>query len=186
MPRKAGRRDNPESREQRALATWLAEQFERPGTLDRFWSKVERGDGCWTWTAATNGRYGLFCVSRRGGPFNRRQYAHRCAYTLSHGPLNVGMYVCHRCDNPLCVRPDHLFAGSPADNHWDCRAKGRWVHVPHIGEAHGRALVTVADVRRMRRLHTSGTRISAISVQFGVSETQAHRIVKRQSWRHVE
>lgn len=83
---------------------------------ERFWPKVEKTDGCWLWTANTrpNG-YGLF------GSVG----AHRVAYELCVGPIPSGMYVCHRCDNPACVRPDHLFVGTQLDNMRDMVTKGR-------------------------------------------------------------
>jgi hypothetical protein len=89
----------------------------------RFWSKVEFGDGCWLWTASTNGsakhQYGQFSV---GG---RKVGAHRAAWTLSRGPIPDGYFVCHDCDVTRCVRPDHLFLGTHSDNMWDASIKGR-------------------------------------------------------------
>jgi hypothetical protein len=79
--------------------------------------------GCWLWTANVNrDGYGLMCGSRRG----RKQFlAHRIAWELFRGPIPIGMQVLHRCDTPSCVRPDHLFLGTHADNMLDKVRKGR-------------------------------------------------------------
>lgn len=95
---------------------------------ERFDAKVSKGDGdgCWEWTAALDGRgYGKFKV---------RSYtlvqSHRFAYEREFGPIANGQRICHRCDNPLCVRPSHLFAGTAADNTQDMLAKGRGAFGP--------------------------------------------------------
>jgi hypothetical protein len=90
----------------------------------RFWAKVRKGDGCWEWQASRNSSgYGWF----RFGPQGSRTPtgAHRVSYVLTKGPIPEGMQVLHRCDNPPCVNPSHLFLGTNDDNHADKVAKGR-------------------------------------------------------------
>lgn len=91
---------------------------------DRFWSKVRKDDGCWEWTASVNRRgYGWLHF---GGKVERKALkAHRVSWEIHNGPIPDGLWVLHKCDNPRCVRPDHLFLGDRTDNMRDCAAKGR-------------------------------------------------------------
>lgn len=103
--------------------------FER--MVERFWERVQKDDGCWEWTGATSAAgYGVF------GKNTKLWFAHRFSYELSNGPIPDGMFVCHQCDNPRCVRPDHLFLGSHKDNMKDMCLKGR----QSKGEAHSRII----------------------------------------------
>src|SRR5262245_12418777 len=86
----------------------------------RFWSKVDKTGICWLWRGARNRQaYGMFHLQ---GEMRR---AHRVAYELTYGAIPDGLFVCHTCDTPACVRPDHLWLGTARDNAQDCKAKGR-------------------------------------------------------------
>lgn len=87
--------------------------------VERFWSKVDTGDGCWEWTGNTNGRYGTLSV--KGKPF----LAHRFSAMLHFGMFDRRHVVMHTCDNTRCVRPEHLRLGSPSANTRDMYDKGR-------------------------------------------------------------
>jgi hypothetical protein len=151
----------------------------------RFWAKARKSadpDGCWAWTAARNPLgYGEFRAKtdRRAG----MDLAHRVAYELTYGPIPLGMQVCHRCDNPSCVRPDHLFLGSNADNVADRQAKGR------SGSARGaqnpNAKLDIERVAEIRRRHAAGETTVALGAEFGVTATLIGLIARRKVWRHV-
>lgn len=88
-----------------------------------FWTKVRRTDGCWEWTGQKHMRgYGLQAVH------HVKRYTHRISWELTNGPIPAGMVVMHRCDNPPCVRPDHLVLGTKRDNTQDMLRKGRGRH----------------------------------------------------------
>lgn len=91
---------------------------------NQFFKKFNKTrDGCWEWTGALNGAgYG---ITRVKGTSYR---AHRYSYQIHVGPIPKGMLICHKCDNPKCVRPDHLFVGTPKDNSQDMVSKGRNMH----------------------------------------------------------
>jgi hypothetical protein len=88
---------------------------------ERFWAKVQKSDGCWIWTGSQN-RKGYGWV---GVPGRQTKLAHRVSWVLANGHLDASACVLHRCDTPACVRPDHLFLGSKADNNRDMVSKGR-------------------------------------------------------------
>jgi len=88
--------------------------------IDRFWGNVNKTDFCWEWTGLKNiGGYGTITVGKR------QIVAHRVSFVLAYGKIKKGNLICHRCDNPKCVRPDHLFQGTHSDNAKDAYAKGR-------------------------------------------------------------
>jgi hypothetical protein len=139
---------------------------------------IAGGDGCWNWTGTIgkNG-YGSLVVSRK------RLYAHRVAWETHHGrPVPDGLLVCHTCDNRRCVRPDHLFVGTDADNSADAIAKGRHV----FGDRHPAARLTdeiVAQIKTAARDEGLGAR--RLGRRFGLGQRSITRILSGQSWKHV-
>lgn len=103
---------------------------------ERFWEKVDRSskDGCWPWLAARFDARGYGAFKKRDDRGRwKMERAHRVAWMLVHGAIPAGMVVCHRCDNPPCCNPEHLFLGTALDNNRDAAAKGRTAR----GERHG-------------------------------------------------
>ena len=110
----------------------------------RFWSKVDKTNTCWVWKAFKNDSgYGLFSIKRH------MYRAHRIAWELTNGQIPDGIEVCHHCDNPACVRPDHLFLGTQNDNIQDGINKGR-INLKEnnqpSGEANGKAILKNTEV----------------------------------------
>lgn len=136
-----------------------------------FWNKVQRLDsGCWVWTASVTPK-GYGTCKTLG-----EHYAHRASWVIANGSIPDGQMVCHRCDNPPCVNPSHLFLGSAADNSQDMVSKGRAAR--NAGDKSGMAKVSDADVAEMRRLRNLGVRLADLAVEFGIHPSQVSRIVR--------
>ena len=171
----------------------------------RFWSKVDQSvEGCWLWqgTLLAQG-YGCFKIA------GKMYKAHRVAYTLAIEAIPPGLFVCHHCDTPRCVRPDHLFLGTIKDNAQDAVKKGRtatgdrngarlhpetrirgdnhWSHLypeRHRGERNGRARLTEAQVEEIRaRYVAGGVSQFALAEDYSVAQTTISAIVRGKNWK---
>lgn len=113
-------------------------------------------------------------------------YAHRFSYVLHFGEIPEGLIVCHRCDNPPCVNPRHLFLGTYKDNTQDCIRKGRDSHHnPPKGERQHLAKLTEANVREIRAEYAAGISIKELTAKYGLVKSSMTSVVKRQTWKHV-
>lgn len=157
---------------------------------ERFWSNVVKADGCWSWSGSIH-PYGYGTLGSR----QQRVLAHRLSWMLHNGPIPNGLWVLHRCDNPPCTNPSHLFLGTHQDNMDDMKSKGRG----HLGEAHGLfkhperrargerhgnthlAAEDVLEIRR--RAGTEDQRV--VAADYGISQTTVSRILNRVVWGHV-
>lgn len=155
---------------------------------------IADGNACWSWTGARNPLgYGL--VRRRRVARNRFLLAHRLAWEIFVGPIPEDGQVLHKCDNPPCVRPDHLFVGDHFENMRDMRQKGRarngvlsgfysnggrWPD--RSGARNSRARLDASDVSELRNLSERGVPTSDLCERFGIRRSQVRRIVRGLSW----
>lgn len=150
------------------------------GLRKRFNAKwrEDRKTGCWVWTGALAGRgYGEI----KGTRSRFYLYAHRLSWELAFGSIPEGQSVLHRCDNPACVNPTHLFLGSTADNLQDMAAKGRHL----FGERNAQAKMTEGDVLRIYRLSDEGWSQKRIAGEIGVGQMTVCRVLRGERWRHI-
>jgi len=144
-----------------------------------FWRLIDKAGDCWEWRG-TRDPHGYGRLNRRA---IRRSpiLAHRYSWFLATGELPPShLYVCHRCDNPPCVRPDHLFLGTAADNNADRDAKGRTVPPPrHGGETHPQVAISDAEVRAARESYAAGREFQfEIGERLGVPQTVVGKWVR--------
>jgi hypothetical protein len=149
---------------------------------DRFWKKVDRrGKGeCWPFLGPRNkSGYGVFSP---WAYHTGRTLAHRMAWEVTHGKPKLT--ICHRCDNPPCCNPDHLFEGTNGDNTADCIAKGRAWH-PRGEDTHD-AILNESQVIEIRKLCQLGTITQRrIGILFGISKSEVGHIHTRRKWKHI-
>lgn len=153
---------------------------------EKFWINTDKngpeiipGSRCWQWTGciANSGKclpYG------RIGQGRRTIMAHRLSYQIHRNQeIPEGLFVCHKCDNPGCVNPEHLFLGTPLDNMMDRDSKGRQAK----GERNGSAKINMAIARQIRQTDSEGEfTLAELSSRFGISVPQVSRILRNESW----
>lgn len=147
-------------------------------TADDFERRIDRSgeNGCWIWTGARfKSGYGLFEINCK------RWRAHRFSYQHYVGNIG-GLHVLHRCDNPPCVNPDHLFLGSPKDNAIDRTEKSRSNFQKMVGELNVNSKLNSDAVREIR---SSGRGSADLAREFGVSRVTVNLVKKGKIWRHV-
>lgn len=141
--------------------------------------------GCHIFTGAT-GDYGHGIIWDDDQRLNK---AHRIVYRELVGPIPEGHFVCHKCDVPSCVNPDHLFVGTAMDNHKDMMSKGRESKPPRnlhdIGEYRYNSKLTESMVLQMRERYANGESGYKLHKEYGISMAVCYRILKRKSWKHI-
>lgn len=160
----------------RYCSTSCRQAFARANIESRFWSYVDKSggpDACWPWTGTIDKGYGVLTI--RVGDGRRVIGAHRLSLNLAGVDVPDGMHACHHCDNPQCVNPRHLYAGTPLDNVHDALNRGR----------HYQAL-TEDDVRELRRRYVPykiGYRV--LAKEFGVGDMTVRDAIHGITWAHV-
>lgn len=159
--------------------------METPITPQLILSKIKvTSDGCWEWQGAR-------CVVSRGGygvvKFGGKMIgAHRGAWTVFRGPIPCGKYILHKCDNPPCVNPDHLYVGTAKDNARDAVERGHHSPGKCYGTQQPQAKLTeekVVEIRLLRQF----TKLTLLEIadSYGVSKKAILRVVHRTGWKHV-
>ncbi len=145
-----------------------------PAFVNRFWSLADCSseDGCWPWKDATDDKgYGIFCFC------GKKFRAHRIAHEIAIGEVGLGLLVCHRCDNPPCVRPSHLFKGSIIANNIDKMTKVR--HRVLFGADHPKTIISPELAQQIRTV--KGTQRN-VALMFGLSKTTVGRVRRGEDW----
>lgn len=147
-----------------------------PEVAARFGRKINKSEACWIWTDRLTDRgYGQLWIN------GKYVQATHVAWYLEHGSWpSAGMFVCHECDNPACVRPSHLFLCLPKENTQDMYRKGR--SNPPRGERQPRHKLTALSVREIKRRYNGGESQASLAREYGVHPSQISRVVRGQSW----
>lgn len=155
---------------------------------ERIWPKVTKTETCWEWTGAhTQEGQGQIRVS------GATKLVTRIVWELTNGPIPPGLFVCHHCDNPSCVRPDHLFLGTQTDNMQDAVAKGRVrngaeTHPESFrkGEHHGMAKLTEDQAKAILERSAAGETRRSLAREFNVSTWTIRQIALGHLWKHLD
>lgn len=146
----------------------------------RFWDKVKKSDGCWKWIGARDAQgYGIIRLGKESGFKN--SHAHRLSWMIHFGEIGDAC-VLHKCDNPECVNPNHLFLGTLAENSADMAQKGRACR----GERHPLARLNAEKVHGIRQAAGSGLNQFQIARIFSISQPTVSSVLLRKTWRHVQ
>lgn len=160
--------------------------------IDLFWSKVIKQDGCWSFQSAKDrDGYGAFSYKLAGSNKYIKAGAHRFMMLINGHIIPKGNVVCHRCDNPSCVNPAHLFIGTPALNNLDKKLKGR-DRAPK-GEQQARASLTNEQAKEIRKRavigwrvgYNNGSNISELAKEFGVPRELIRRIARGELYKDI-
>ena len=182
--------DDPAFMELRPILLQSMYRWYKMGNMtvqDRFWAKVEKGDGCWEWKGAIkNTGYGVFQIGTWGA--SKIIKAHRYSWELSNGKIPDGLWVLHKCDNRKCVRPDHLFLGDAFANMSDCAAKGRLGSQIHPearprGASHWKSTLTQEEVDLIRERRKKGERTKDLAEEYGVGRHTISNVVLFHTWK---
>lgn len=149
-------------------------------SLKRFWDKVDIRDekDCWEWKALTNlSGYGRFRYQ------GKMELSHRVSWEITNGSIPDNLCVLHKCDNPRCVNPNHLFLGTRQDNSLDMVVKNRDRNGDQKGENNGFSKLTWDNVNKIRELRKQNIPLDVLAKNFEVSKSTISLIVNYKIWR---
>jgi HNH endonuclease len=144
---------------------------------------IDKKTECWNWQGTKRAGYGGLTIGSRVDGTRKTVSAHRLSFEIFNGQIPDGTEICHSCDNPACINPKHLFAGTRQENVNDRENKGR--NKAPIGEINGQAKLTVTDVLSAKRLRQKGLIYMAIAQRFEVDKRTIMRAIKGEQWAHV-
>lgn len=155
----------------------MGKMSRQKNTRENIWKRINIMDnGCWNWLGGLSNRYGEIKINRK------TRLVHRVAYELTHGSIINGLFVLHKCNNPTCCNPLHLYLGTQKDNQFQMVEENRSAK----GEQHGNVKLNEKSVLKIRRLYSDGGYSQRILAKmFGISQAQIQRIIKRYSWKHI-
>lgn len=164
--------------------TAIREKYPKKDIAHRFWSKVnktENADVCWEWIACKDrSNYGVIRID------GKTVKAHRVAYELSYGKIPNGLGVLHRCDNPPCCNPTHLFVGNHAENMADMFAKGRRDNAKIRGSKQAFAKLNEQQVVAIRDEYAKGgITQKELAIKYGVSQPTIGDVIHKRWWKHI-
>ncbi len=150
------------------------------------WNKKEiawevNQNGCWICTSHKTNESGYPLYQHKG----KKYLLHRFIYEKTYGKFDSRLKVCHHCDNPACVNPEHLFLGTQKDNMIDMNLKGRHGYTGSPGEKNPHAKFTNKQIIKIREMYNNGLRQVHIARMFGVKQQTISGIVNKKSWIHI-
>lgn len=156
----------------------IEREFRAQNFQNHFWERVDKTSDCWIWTGAiTRAGYGWVRA------WGTSRLAHRVAWELTNGSIPAGIFICHKCDNRICVNPNHHFLGTDSDNMHDCSVKGRtsW------GEKSAHAKLKSQQVMEIRKLYKLGCHsYQSIAEEFGIGMVTVANIITGVTWNKLK
>lgn len=165
--------------DKRKFCSHKCADFNNRNFIEDVWKYINKKseDECWEWMGGFDGKgYGRIYFE------HKRRGAHRVVYELTYGKIQNELYVCHKCNNPICCNPKHLYLGTQKDNLKQMIEDGR----SHVGEKHGLAKLTEEDVLKIRKMYSTGKyTLKTLGETFKTCFQNISDIINRKHWRHI-
>lgn len=152
----------------------------KPSIADRFNKMVVKKEECWEWIGSRTRQNRPKMVNHLG----KNEHASRVSYRIHKGDFDSQLFVLHKCDNPVCTNPDHLFLGTQKDNIDDMYMKGR--NASFSGERNSQSKLETCNILNIRKRYKEGDSFKYLANWYGVTESTISDIVNRRTWKHVK